>query len=164
MTFVVPFDGSPLSEAALVRAVEFGEVLDEPILAISVIPDRDVAYARERNWLEPGESFDREAIVGQLHTAVTELAPEADFRHETVSRYAAAGTIAGRIRRIARKMGASMVFIGSENAGRVVTAVSSVGGSIAADMDYDVVIIRNRTPARVDSVREQSPYRKSDFY
>lgn len=164
MTFVVPFDGSGLSEAALVRAVEFGEVLDESILAISVIPERDVTYARERGWLESGESFDRSRIVEHLHTGVTDLAPEADFRHVTVSRYAAAGTIAGRIRRIARDIEASMVFIGSENAGRVVTAVSSVGGSIAADMDYDVVIIRNRTPARVESVREQSPFRKSDFY
>jgi len=38
MTLVVPFDGSDLAEAALVRATEFGSVFDEDVLAISVIP------------------------------------------------------------------------------------------------------------------------------
>jgi len=38
MTLVVPFDGSELAEAALVRATEFGNVLEEDVLAVSVIP------------------------------------------------------------------------------------------------------------------------------
>lgn len=164
MTFVVPFDGSELAEAALVRAVEFGTVLEERVVAVSVIPERDSTYARERGWIDPDEPFEMRAVVERLHEQVADLAPSADFRHEVVSRYASAGTIAGRVRGVARELDASMVFVGSENAGRVVTAVSSVGGSVAADRDYDVVIIRNRSPAKVEKIRQASPYRKSDFY
>ena len=35
MTFVVPFDGSKLAEAALVRATEYGDVLDEDVVAVT---------------------------------------------------------------------------------------------------------------------------------
>ena len=48
MTFVVPFDGSALAETALVRADEFSEVLDERVVAVTVVP-RDPEYAREHD-------------------------------------------------------------------------------------------------------------------
>jgi len=59
-----------------------------------------------------------------------------------------------------------MVFIGSENAGSMVTGVSSVGGAVAAEDSYDVVIVRNRMPSKVEAIRSLSPYEKpkSDFY
>lgn len=164
MTFVVPFDGSDLAEAALVRASEFSTVLDERVLAVSAIPKNNAGYARERGWLEEGEPFERQSIVGRLHEQVTELAPEADYRHVIVGRFASSGTISNRLSKVAREEDASMVFIGSENAGRLVTAISSVGGAVASGETYDVVIIRNRAPSRVASVRESSPHRKSDFY
>jgi len=166
MTFVVPFDGSELAAAALVRAVEFGGVLDERVLTVSVIPDGNAAYAQERGWLEADEPFDREAVVATLQEDVTALAPNAEFRYETVGRRATAGTIASRLRGIAREVDASMVFVGSENAGRLVSSLSSVGGTVAADDAYDVVIVRNRTPSKVPRVAETSPHRaeKSDFY
>jgi nucleotide-binding universal stress UspA family protein len=166
MTFVVPFDGQELSEAALVRAKEFNAVLNERVVAVSVIPRDDAEYARDRGWLEKGEPFDVKSIVGKLHEQVLELAPEANFRHTIVSRYAPTGTIASQLRRHAKQEDASMVFIGSENAGRVVSTVSSVGGSVASDGAYDVVIIRNRTPSKVAKIRNNSPHRrpKSDFY
>jgi nucleotide-binding universal stress UspA family protein len=47
MAFVVPFDGSELAEAALVRAVEYGAALDEEIAAVVVVPERK-QYAREK--------------------------------------------------------------------------------------------------------------------
>jgi hypothetical protein len=37
-----------------------------------------------------------------------------------------------------------LVFVGIENAGRVVAPVSSVGGSVASSTDYDVLIVRSR--------------------
>ncbi|MEF8807815.1 universal stress protein [Natronomonas sp.] len=166
MTFVVPFDGQDLAEAALVRAKEFNTVLNERVVAVSVIPRGNAEYARERGWLRKGEQFDIKTIVGRLHEQVLELAPEANFRHTVVSRYAPTGTIASQLRRHAEQEDASMVFIGSENAGRVVSTVSSVGNNVASDEDYDVVIIRNRTPSKVATIRNNSPYRKqkSDFY
>jgi len=166
MTFVVPFDGSKLAETALVRAVEFGTVLDERVVAISVIPEGNTSYAREHGWLDPGEAFDLDAVVGRLHEAVTHRAPNAEFRYEVVGRRATTGTIASRIRERARDADASMVFVGSENAGRLVSSLSSVGETVAAADAYDVVIVRQREPSRVESIDDASPYRrpKSDFY
>jgi len=166
MTLVVPFDGSELAEAALVRATEFAIVLEEDVLAVTVIPKDDATYARERGWLRPDEEFGMEAVVSKIHEQVVELCPSADFRHKVVDRYASAATIAKRIRRIARDEDASMVFVGSENAGHLVATVSSVGSSVATDGGYDVVIVRQRAPAKIAKLRNASPHRepKSDFY
>ena len=166
MTFVVPFDGTSLAETALVRAVEFSTVLDEQVLAVTAIPRGNAEYARERGWIDEGEPFDRQQIVTTLHEQVVNLAPEADFRHTTVGKYAPPGTIATRIRELSTAVSPSMFFIGSENAGRVVSAVSSVGAKVASEKNYDVVIVRNHAPTRVEKLRQSSPHRssKSDFY
>jgi len=55
MTFVVPFDGSNLAEAALVGAVEYGTALQEDIAAVTVVPERK-GYARQKGWIEEGRS------------------------------------------------------------------------------------------------------------
>ncbi|SFG80489.1 Nucleotide-binding universal stress protein, UspA family [Halopelagius inordinatus] len=166
MTFVVPFDGSELAEAALVRAVEFASVFEEDVVAVAVIPNRNRDYAREHGWLGPDEAFEMSSVVSKLHRRVVELCPSADFRHEVVDRFAPAGTIARELRRTAEEEGASMVFVGSENAGRIVSPVSSVGRNVAADDSYDVVVVRHRRPTKVKKLRESSPHRhsKSDFY
>jgi len=166
MTFVVPFDGSELAETALVRAVEFGTVLDERIVAVSVIPADNASYARENDWLDPEESFDLDTAVARLHEDVAAHAPSAEFRYDVVGRRATPGTIASRIREAARDVNASMVFVGSENAGRLVSSLSSVGDTVAADDAYDVVIVRHREPSKIEQVNDASPFResKSDFY
>lgn len=166
MTLVVPFDGSELAEAALVRATEFGTVFEEEVLAVSLIPKENADYARERGWIAEDEAFDLETIVATLHRQVTDLCPNADFRHLVVDRYAPPGSISNRLRRLARDEDTSMVFIGSENAGHIVTAVTSVGRSVAADASYDVVIVRDRSPAKIARIRNASPHQKSksDFY
>jgi hypothetical protein len=58
-----------------------------------------------------------------------------------------------------------MVFLGSENAGHLVSSVSSVGPSVAADDAYDVVIVRHRSPAKIAKLQNASPVKtpKSDF-
>jgi nucleotide-binding universal stress UspA family protein len=166
MTFVVPYDGSELAQTALVRAVEFGSVLEEAVLAVCVIPKNNSEYAREHAWIGPDEEFDLEVVSGSVHEEVTDICPSANFRYEVVGRYAGPGTIAKRIRSVAKHVDASMVFIGSENAGRVVSSISSVGRTIATDEAYDVVIVRHRSPAKIKKLKARSPYRteKSDFY
>lgn len=166
MTIVVPFDGSGLAEAALVRATEFGSVFDEDVLAVSVIPNGNRDYARERDWIERDEEFDLTSVVSTLHKQVTDLCPSADFRHKVVDRYAPSGTISKCLRKVARDEDASMVFLGSENAGHLVTAVSSVAGTVAAEDSYDVVIVRDRSPAKIAKLRNASSHDnpKSDFY
>jgi nucleotide-binding universal stress UspA family protein len=167
MTFVIPFDGSTLAETALVRAREFSGVLEEKsIVAVAAIPSGNAEYARDHGWLRSDEPFEMESVVEKLHKQVIDLAPSAGFRHLTVDRYAPSGTIASEVRRFADKADASMVFIGSENAGHMVTGISSVGSSVATEDSYDVVIIRNKTPSKIAAIRKSSPYKspKSDFY
>jgi hypothetical protein len=66
---------------------------------------------------------------------------------------------------VAREVDASMVFVGSDNAGRLVSSLSSVGDTVVAEGSYDVVIVRNRTPSSVETVADASPFDgKSDFY
>jgi nucleotide-binding universal stress UspA family protein len=142
VTFVVPYDGSELADAALLRASDLGAVLDERVLVVSVIPQGNAGYAKERNWLDPEEPFSTGAVVSALRERVAELSPDAEFRHALVDRHANRGSIANEIRRSARQEGASMVFIGSENAGRLFNSITSVGSSVAADRSYDVVLVR----------------------
>lgn len=150
----------------MTAANEFGTVFEEDVLAVTVVPKGNTGYARERDWIEPDESFDLGTIVSKLHRQVTDLCPTADYRHKVVDRSASTRTIAKRVRWVAKSEDASMVFLGSDNAGTLVRSISSVGQTIATDDAYDVVIVRNRSPARVAKLREASPHheRKSDFY
>lgn len=165
MSLVVPFDGGDLAKSALVRAAEFASAFDERVVAVSVIPEGNARYARERGWIEASEPFDLEVIVATLHEQVTDLYPSADFRHVTVDRFAPHGTIARRLKAMALENDASMVFIGSHNAGRVVTSFASVGASVAAEDAYDVVIVR-RHSSRWDTSPSTPSHRptKSDFF
>jgi nucleotide-binding universal stress UspA family protein len=156
MTLVVPFDGSALSKAALVRAVQFDTVLEEGILAVSVIPSNKVEYARERGWIDSTAPFDYEAIVSHLRAEIEEVAPEAEFHPVSVDRYAQYGTIASQIRRVAGNHDATIVFIGSENAGRIVSGVS-VGQNIASDRTYDTMLITSERLPKVEKLEKIVP-------
>jgi nucleotide-binding universal stress UspA family protein len=151
MTLLVPFDGSPLAGAALDRAVQFADAFGDSVVAVAVVPIGDTDYARDRGWIETGEQFDYDAIVSTLREQADERAPDAEFRAERVSRGVQAGSIARIIRRTARELDAAMVFVGSDNAGRLVTTLSSVGGNVASDRTYDVVIVRHTAPYPPDS-------------
>jgi nucleotide-binding universal stress UspA family protein len=91
MTLLVPFDGSELAEAALVRATEFATVFDEDVLAVCVIPEGNAPYAKEREWIAEDDRYDIESVVSNLHEQVVDLAPSADFRHKRVDKYALQG-------------------------------------------------------------------------
>ncbi len=86
MTFVVPFDGSELAEAALVRAVEYGNALDEGIAAVAVVPERK-RYAREKRRIDENEPYNVDAIVASLRERVRELAPSATFEFERIREF-----------------------------------------------------------------------------
>lgn len=160
MTYLVPFDGSELSEAALFKARLYASALsDAPpvirdeiirekplnVVAVSVIPE-SARYAREMGWIKADEEFRTRLVVERLHQQVTELDPSAEFRFERVDAAARSGTISSRLRQKAKELDADTVFIGSENAGRIVTPLTSVAGGVAAEQDYDVCIIRNTLP------------------
>jgi nucleotide-binding universal stress UspA family protein len=156
MTLVVPFDGSELSKVALVRAAQFETVLNEGIVAVSVIPDGNARYARERGWLDAGEAFDADRIADGLRESVAEIHPEAAFHHVVVDHYAPRGTIARELRQFAREHDANVVFLGSENAGRI-TSGFTVGRSVAADGAYDTMIVSARRPSNSARLEEVKP-------
>lgn len=101
MAFIVPFDGSELAETALVRAVEFSQILEETVVAVTVIPKGNTEYAREHGWVKHRESFDMTSVVEELHEQVIDHVPEAEYRHIAVGRSAPSGTISSKLRRFA---------------------------------------------------------------
>jgi nucleotide-binding universal stress UspA family protein len=157
MSFLVPFDGSTLAEAALVRAVEYADALGEGIVVVSIVPER-TRYAREKGWVEEGEPYDPERVVDRLEARVSDLAPDARFESERIGEYPPPGTIAGEIARIGHRHDPSVVFLGSENVGSVVTPLASVGTRVAADETYDLHIVRHPAPPALDGVDPHPTY------
>lgn len=161
MSFVVPFDGSELAEAALVRAVEYGAALDEDITTVTVLPERK-RYAREKGWIDDDEAYDVDAVVERLREQVRSLAPSATFEYEPIREFPPEAKIAGHIERLALEHDPSVVFLGSENVGRVVTPLTSVGVHIAAEESYDVFIVRQPGPPTVDAVEPHTDFYQTD--
>jgi nucleotide-binding universal stress UspA family protein len=156
MTLVVPFDGSQLAKAALVRAQQFDEILNEGVIAVTVIPQLNTQYARKHGWIEQNEPFDIEQIVGSLRAAAEEVAPDATFEHILVDADAQHGTIAKKLRRFAHDAETTILFIGSENAGRLVKSMS-VGSNIASDRNYDTMIISSRKFPKIPALEKVAP-------
>jgi len=146
MTLLVPFDGSDLSKAALERATEFSEFSGEDVIVLTVIPE-EPEYALERNWLDANDPFDPAVIADRLREEIAEIAPDADYRYEipeNISSMASITTdVIRTVRKVAHEVSASIVFIGSENAGRVSSPVFSVGAPVSEDPQYDVHIVRH---------------------
>lgn len=141
MTVVVPYDSSERSRAALGRVGEFTQT-SESVLAVAVIPNGNDRYARDHGWLDSGETFDPKRIVDRLQAEVADIDPNAAFEYVVTSRYAQAGQIASELREFAKDRDTRLVVLGSENAGRIVSNVSSVASTVTADSAYDVLIIR----------------------
>ena len=156
MTFIAPYDGSELAQAALVWRVEFASALEESVIAVTVIPKGNEQYTREKNWIDSDEQFDVGAIISKIHRQVGEIAPDAEFNHLVVGRYARPGTISKRLRRFAEEHDASLVIIGSENAGRVVIGLNSVGGRVSLGSSYDILIVRDHGPTKIEKVKDPS--------
>lgn len=161
MTFVVPFDGSELAEAALVRGVEYGGALDEDVTAVTVVPERK-GYAREKGWIDEGEEYDVEAVVESLRERVRTLAPDASFEYQRIREFPPEAQLAEHIERLARAHEPSVVFLGSENVGRIVTPLTSVGVHVAAEETFDVFIVRETGPPKVDAVEPHADYYRTD--
>ncbi|MFC6764756.1 universal stress protein [Natrinema soli] len=162
MAFVVPFDGSELAEAALVRAVEYGAALDEEIAAVVVVPERK-QYAREKGWIDENEPYDVDAVVADLREQVQTLAPSAAFEFERIREFPPETRLADHIERLILNHDPSVVFLGSDNVGRIVTPLTSVGVHVAAEESYDVFIVRHRVPPKLDALKPHSEfYRETD--
>lgn len=142
MSYLAPYDGQPLAEAALQRADAYADALGHEVIAFTVVR-QDAEFARDRGWLDPGEPFDETRVLAAARADVERLAPDARFEATTVNRWAPAGRVATEIQNRARDLDPAVIFLGSENAGRVATPLSSVGGYVSNDPTYDVHIVRH---------------------
>lgn len=144
MTFLVAYDGSPLAKGALRRALEYGAASGTSVHVITVVP-RDGDLARDRGWLEAGAEFDPKSIERRINTEVQEVAPDTEVHCEFVEKHAARGRITRLIRSTASDLDIDVLFVGSESAGRFVSAVSSVGQGVAYG-EYDLHVVRRPHP------------------
>jgi len=147
MTVLAPFDGSPLAETALKRAATFGTSWDEQVVALTVIPE-DPSFAVERGWIDDESEFDLDALSEQFAARVAEIAPESTFRCEVpddsdVLTATAFDDVTRTVRHVAAELNVSVIFIGTENAGRISSPVTSVGSPLSKDPQYDVHIVRH---------------------
>ena len=151
MRFVVPFDGSELAETVPGRASEFSDVPDERVVAVAVIPEgtptrpgngTGSARRRPQTWTRRGDG----PRASPPNRAV------ANVRRLAVNRYAPTGKIRNELS-VARDEHASMLVVGSEDAGRIVNAVTSVGGSVSSRVAFGLVIVRNKRSSTVARLR-----------
>ena len=142
MTYVVAFDNSPLARTALRRAVNYADAVGEDVVAVTAI-QRDTGLARKRGWLDGDERFDVETVARNLTEAVEAIDPDVGFAYSAIDSYAPRGRISRTVRELAVDQDASVVFVGSDNAGRMVGGLASVGQNVSSDDRYDVHIVRH---------------------
>ncbi|WP_251341776.1 universal stress protein [Haloplanus halophilus] len=147
MTLLVPFDDSALAETALKRACEFGACRDEAVVALTVVPD-DRSFAEERGWIDAGEAYRPDELCTRFEQRVKAVDDGVAFRCErpTESEDATATAtddVTRTIRTVAAELDVSIIFVGSENAGRVSSPMTSVGDPLSTDARYDVHIVRH---------------------
>lgn len=145
MEFVVAFDGTPVSKTALARAATLSAGVDGNVTAVTVIPAGNAQYARDRGWLDEAEQYSRESVLETLRVSVESVAPTAGFSYRSVDRYAPRGKIGRVLRTAAEEADVDVLAIGTENAGRVFTALSTVTRSVAVG-SYDLYVVRETDP------------------
>lgn len=140
MVFLVPYDGSSVSEAALSCAVEHGEAMGEEILAVSFVPT-GADYAQRRKWIEPDDDFAAESARNALKRKIEEATDDAERNYEGTDAGAPGDGLAERIRDLANEVDASTLFVGTspEDSSE---SLQTPFGSVSADADYDIHIVR----------------------
>lgn len=138
MVFLVPFDGSPLADAALDRAVEYAAALDESVVAVSFIPTGS-DYALRRQRVDPTEEFAAETAASDLRRKIEEATDDAELNYDDVSAHSA-GELSANIEQVARDVDATVVFLGSADGDDIVVPI----GEVATEDAYDVHIVRRR--------------------
>jgi nucleotide-binding universal stress UspA family protein len=139
MVFVVPFDGSPVAEAALRRAVEHGRALGRDVLAVSYVPT-GAEFAERRTWIEPGEDFAVEEASASLQRKIEETTDATELVYEDATAGSPADGIGDAVRETAMDVGARVLFVGIANGSE--DALETRFGSISATASYDVHLVR----------------------
>lgn len=142
-TYLVAYDGSESSGRALRRATAFADRTGARLVVASVLPT-DASLAETYDLAGDG-AYDPDAAAERLRAAAADVAPEADFRAERVDAYAGRRRIAKVLTRVAGEEDAEVVFVGGDDAGRVVQRLSRADGGSAdnGDAGFDVFVVRS---------------------
>jgi nucleotide-binding universal stress UspA family protein len=138
MVFLVPFDGSSRSEAALARAVEHGKALGREVVAVSFVPTGET-YAERRRWIEPDEDFAVETASADLRRKIEEATDDAERRFSEPGAESGGTVVAERVRQVAADVAASVVFVGTTDDE---DSLSTPFGGVAGDAEYDLHLVR----------------------
>lgn len=141
MVFLVPFDGSPVAEAALARAVEHGKALSEEVVAVSLVPT-GATYAERRKWIEPDEDFAAETASAELRRKIEEATDDAERNFDESGAQSPDGGITDRIQQVAHDVNASVLFVGTDGT-HDDDRLKTPFGAVAADGAYDVHVVRS---------------------
>jgi nucleotide-binding universal stress UspA family protein len=142
MVFLVPFDGTPIAEAALTRAVDHGKALGEEVVAVSFVPT-GTAYAERRKWIEPDEEFAAETASAELRRKIEEATDDAERNFEESGAGSPDDGITDRIQQVARDIGASVLFVGTDSTDAE-DRLKAPFGAVAADGAYDIHLVRSQ--------------------
>jgi nucleotide-binding universal stress UspA family protein len=141
MTVMVPYDASAPARAALWRGRQLTTALDEPLLAVTVLPD-DGGYASEKCWTDATGVFDRDRIATTLRQQVTNIAPTASFQCLRVDGVPTSGDLGGALRAHALEVDATVVVIGCDEESPIVTPLTAVDTDPCVESWYDVLLVR----------------------
>jgi nucleotide-binding universal stress UspA family protein len=140
MVFLVPYDGSRVARAALDRAVEHGEALDEQVVAVSFVPTGS-EYAQRRKWIEPTEEFAADNAHQQLKRKIEETTDSAERTFDETGASGVHDGLAERIRQVAADVEATVLFVGTEPGDD--DDLTTPFGTIAPDGEYDIHLVRS---------------------
>ena len=140
MVFLVPYDGSSVSEAALDRAVEHGKALEEDIVAVTFVPT-GADYAERRKWIQPDEEFAIESARAELRRKIEETTDDAERNFVDSGATSVEDGVSERIRRIANEVDAVAVYVGTS--GDEDGDLETPFGAISNDATYDIHLVRS---------------------
>ncbi len=140
MVFLVPYDGSSVSEAALDRAVEHGKALDKDVVAVTFIPTGS-EYAERRKWIQPAEEFAIESARAELKRKIEETTDDSE-RNYLDSGASVENGVGDHIRRIAHEVDASTVYVGAVD-DEEESEYRTPFGEITTNETYDLHLVRS---------------------
>jgi nucleotide-binding universal stress UspA family protein len=141
MVFLVPYDGSAVSERALDCAIEHGAAMDTDVVAVSFIPT-GAEYAERRKWIEPTEEFAADSARSELKRKIAEATDDAERTYSGPDASTLGNGVSEHVRRVARDVDASVLFVGTDSATEN-DGLSTPFGDIANQAGYDVHLVRS---------------------
>lgn len=132
MTYVVAFDDSVLARGALRKAVEYAEPTDSEVIAVTIIPEYDVPYLRDKGWIGRTrgtrtvrmQEATAGAVSAMLRNQIARIEPDVEFVPVVIDRQVdTTETIGAELRTVISDHGGTDVFVGAREPTHIVSAL-----------------------------------------